>query len=107
MHEQFIFLKMNLEGRPAFALEHRISIQEQGNYLMASRYYYVNHTLNGQQQMGMLLQSDQDAVAISIVRASTDQITGFGGSSKQLIGRTMMWNELSGFYKGSKSAYEK
>ncbi|NOR81231.1 MAG: hypothetical protein GQ529_10440, partial [Methyloprofundus sp.] len=62
LQERFILLKLTIEGRPAFALEHRMAMQENGAELMASAYFYVTHTLNGQQGLGMLLPNGEDSV---------------------------------------------
>ena len=106
LQERFILLKLNIQGHPAFALEHRIAMHENGAELMASVYFYVSHTLNGQQGLGMLLPNGEDSVAVLITRASSDAVAGFGSSTKHFIGRRMLADDLSGFYESVQKKFE-
>ena len=106
LQDRFLVLKLNIEGRPAFALEHRMAMQENGAELMSSSYFYVSQTLNGQQGLGMLIPSGEDSVAILITRASSDAVAGFGSSTKHFIGRQMLADDLSGFYESVQKKYK-
>ena len=107
LQDRFILLKLNIQGRPAFALEHRMAMHENGAELMASAYFYVTHTLNGQQGLGMLLPNGEDSVAVVITRASSDAVAGFGSSTKHFIGRRMLADDLSGFYESVQKKYDR
>ena len=107
LQERFILLKLTIEGRPAFALEHRMAMQESGAELMASAYFYISHTLNGQQGLGMLLPNGEDSVAIVVTRASSDAVAGFGSSTKHFIGRRMLADALSGYYESVQKKYDR
>lgn len=106
LQDRFILLKMIIQGRPAFALEHRMAMQENGVELMASAYFYVSHTLNGQQGLGMLIPNGSDSVAIVITRASSDAVAGFGSSTKHFIGRNMLANALEEQYQSVQKKFE-
>ena len=107
LQDRFILLKMTIQGRPAFALEHRMAMQENGAELMASAYFYVSHTLNGQQGLGMLIPNGKDSVAVVITRASSDAVAGFGSSTKHFIGRRMLAGALSEQYQSVQKKYQK
>lgn len=95
--ERFILLQLSIQERPAFVLEHRMAMLESGAELMAARYFYVSHTLNGQQGLGILLPNNKESIAVLITRASSD--AGFGSSSKHFIGRRLLAESLEKFYQ--------
>ncbi len=106
LQDRFILLKMTIQGRLAFALEHRMAMQENGAELIASAYFYVSHTLNGQQGLGILIPNGDDSVAIVITRASSDAVAGFGSSTKHFIGRKMLADALEEQYQSVQQKYE-
>jgi len=106
LQERFLLLKLTIEGRPAFALEHRMAMQENGAQLMASAYFYVSQTLNGQQGLGILLPNGEDSIAVLVTRASSDAVAGFGSSTKHFIGRRMLADSLSKFYESVQEKYK-
>jgi len=106
LQERFILLKMTIQGRLAFAMEHRLGMQENGAELMVSRYFYVSHTLNGQQGIGMLLNNGHDAIAVINMRASSDAVAGFGSSTKHFIGRQLLEGSLTEFYQSVQKKYD-
>jgi hypothetical protein len=87
-------------------MEHRLGIQENGAELMVSRYFYVSHTLNGQQGIGMLLKDGDDAIAVINMHASSDAVAGFGSSTKHLIGRQLLEGSLTEFYRSVQKKYD-
>lgn len=105
LQESFILLKMTIQGKLAFAMEHRLGMQEKGAEIMISRYFYVSHTLNGQQATGMLLKNGEDSIAVINMRASSDAITGFGSSTKHFIGRQLLEGSLTEFYQSVQKKY--
>jgi len=107
LQESFILLKMTIQGRLAFAMEHRLGMQENGTEIMISRYFYVSHTLNGQQGIGMLLKNADDSVAVINMRASSDAVAGFGSSSKHFIGRQLLKDSLADFYQSVQKKYDR
>lgn len=105
LQERFILLKMNIQGQLAFALEHRMALQENGAEVMAVTYFYVSHTLNGQQGLGMLIPNSEESIVVQVTRASSDAVAGFGSSVKYFIGRRMLGDSISGFYQSVQKNY--
>jgi hypothetical protein len=94
LQESFLLLKLSIQGRTAFALEHRFAMPENGVMLVNSHYFYVSHTLNGQKFLGILFPEDQGTLAILLTRATSDAVAGFASSSKHFIGRNLLSNKL-------------
>jgi len=105
LQERFILLKLSIQGRPAFALEHRIAMPENGVMLVSSHYFYVSHTLNGQKFLGVLFPNDEGALAVLLTRATSDAVAGFASSSKHFIGRKLLTNKLSEYYHSIRQSY--
>ena len=100
MKEQFFWVKMNVEGRPTFALIHRMSMEENGAYVIVSRHFYASQSYNGQQELGLLIPTDKGSVAVALTRVSSDKVAGFGSSTKHFIGKRMLADDMSDLYRG-------
>ncbi len=98
LKEQFFWVKMKVEGRPTFTLIHRMAMEENGAYVIASRHFYASQSYNGQQELGLLIPTDKGSVAVVLTRVSSDEVAGFGSGTKRFIGKRLLADDLSNFY---------
>ena len=99
LKEQFFLIKMNVEGRTAFVLTHRSSMEENGAHVIASRHFYASQSYNGQQEVGFLVPTNKGTLAVVLARISSEEVAGFGSSTKHFIGKRMLSNDMANFYK--------
>jgi hypothetical protein len=99
LKEHFFWMKMTVEKRPTFVLVHRMIMEENGAYLAVARQYYASQGFNAEQELGMLVPTEKDSLAVLITRASSDEVTGFGSSTKRFIGRRLMADGMTDFFK--------
>lgn len=99
LKEKFFWMKMKVEGRPTFVLIHRMGMKENGAYLAVGRHFYASQGYNVEQELGMLIPSEKGTLVALITRASSDEVAGFGSSTKRFIGKRLMADDMSDFYK--------
>ena len=99
LKEQFFWIKMTVEGRPNFTLTHRLAMEENGAHVVAARHFYASHSYNGQQELGLLMPTQKGSVVVVLSRVSSDEVAGFGSSSKRFIGKRLLADDMSDFYK--------
>jgi len=99
LKENFFWMKMTVEGRPAFVLIHRMGMEENGAYLAVGRHIYASQGYNAEQELGMLIPIKQGTLVVLITRASSDEVAGFGSSTKRFIGKRLMADDMTAFYK--------
>lgn len=99
LKEQFFLIKMKVEGRTTFVLTHRLAMEENGAHAIASRHFYANQSYNGQQELGFLVPTNKGTLAVVLARISSEEVAGFGSSTKHFIGKRMLSNDMANFYK--------
>jgi len=99
LKEHFFWMKMTVEGRPTFVLIHRMAIEENGAYLVAGKHYYASQGYNAEQEVGLLIPTEKGTLAALITRASSDAVAGFGSSAKRFIGKRLMADDMTDFFK--------
>ena len=99
LKENFFWMKMTVEGRPTFVLIHRMIMEEDGAYLAVGRHYYTSQGYNAEQELGMMLPTDKGTLIVLLTRASSDAVAGFGSSTKRFIGKRLMADDMTTFYK--------
>jgi hypothetical protein len=87
------------DGKPCFALHHRMGLLEGDSFFFAERIYYNSRNYNSIQAIGVAIPVKEGiALAISS-RTSTDLITGFGGGAKRAVATKMMGNMAAEFFE--------
>ncbi len=86
-------------GTPVFILTHAFSLAEGDAFAICQRQFYSSGNYNVEQALAGFLPVKEGTVVVYVNRTSTDQITGFGGSSKRAIGRKVMASQLKSVFE--------
>jgi hypothetical protein len=106
LEERFFCIRYALSGRPNFTLRHRLAMPVDGGaYVAADREFYVSHDYNETQAIGALLPVENGTVVTYVNRTTTDQLGGFGASTKQSIGRSMMAKQIGAIFEKSRASF--
>ena len=80
-------MKLNISGRPVFALVHRMSLIAEECALITERYFYSTHSLNSLQFTITWLPYEDGTYMGLATSASADILSGFKGKILRAIGR--------------------
>jgi hypothetical protein len=94
-------------GTPVFLLNHRIWMPDGDAWLIADRQYYVTASYNVVQILAAFLPVKGGTLVVYLNRTSTDQVTGFGGSTKRAMGTKVMTSQIEDLFEKVKAAAEK
>jgi hypothetical protein len=101
--QHFFCIRYAMDGRPNFALRQRLALPVEGAYVIADRDFYVSSGYNDTQAVGALLPVENGTVVVYLNRTTTDQLGGFGASTKQSIGRGMMAKQISAIFEKARA----
>jgi hypothetical protein len=92
--DDYFWLKLDIEGRPAFVLSHRLEARNQDMHLVGIRDYYMSHFFDVSQRVAVVtrLQSGEH-ILIYLERAGVDYWRGLA-SLKKKIGRKVMAKQM-------------
>ncbi len=99
LHESFMWSNYRAHGEPVFILTHDLSFDDSGAYVVVQRQYYVSGSYNAGQSVTALVPVKRGTVVFYLNRTSTDQVTGFGASTKRSIGSKVMASQLKDLYQ--------
>jgi hypothetical protein len=93
------WVKHSVEGRPAFILIHQM-VQAGDDFVLTSqRQFYVGHTYESLQMIGLALPARDGAVIFSVNNVFTDQITGFFAGVAQSVGQSRTKENMTKHFK--------
>ena len=87
-------MKRQVQGRATPILIHHLVDVTAGIAVYVERHVYVGHTYNASQIFSGAVPYEDGALVFSSNRVSTDQVAGFGGDMKRLIGRRQLRGEI-------------
>lgn len=99
LKEGFFALKLEVEGAPAFALMHRMLLEEGDAIVVAMRHFYATQSYNGEQDLGLFIPVKEGVLVLGLFRTSSDAVAGFGSGVKHAIGRRLLASSLSKYYE--------
>jgi hypothetical protein len=91
---QFYWVKRQVQGRPDPILIHHLVDVTPQLALYVERHFYVGHSYNASQILCGALPYEDGVLVFSSNRVSTDQVAGFGGEMKRMIGRRQLRGEI-------------
>jgi len=91
---RFYWVKRLVQGRPTPILIHHLVDVSPAMALYVERHIYVGHTYNASQILSAAVPYEDGVLILSSNRVSTDQVAGFGGDMKRLIGRRQLQAEI-------------
>jgi hypothetical protein len=91
---QFLWIKRRVQGRPIFALAHRLYDVRPDMALFAERQFYVGSSYNSLQTFIGLLPDGDRTVLVYTNRTFTDQVAGLGTNVRHSVGRSKMMSAV-------------
>jgi hypothetical protein len=92
--EDFFWVKLDIDERPAFVLSHRLVANNEDIHLVGIRDYYVSHFFDVSQRAAVVTRLESgDDILIYIERAWVDYWSGFASLSKK-IGHKVMEKQI-------------
>jgi len=104
--QHFFCIRYAMDGRPNFALRHRLALAVDDAYVVADRDFYVSSGYNDTQAVAGLLPVENGTVVVYLNRTTTDQLGGFGASAKQSIGRGMMAKQIGAIFEKARAGFK-
>ena len=102
--EKFYWSQFTAHGTDTIALVHAIQGTFAGTLIAVQRHYYVSTGYNVEQAIAGFLPVTEGTLVIYTNRTSTDQLAGFGSSTKRTIGRKIMSGELKKLFEKTRAA---
>jgi len=99
LEESFMWSNYTAHGEPVFILTHDFSFTDGDAFVIVQRQFYVSGSYNAGQSVTAFVPVTDGTVVFYVNRTSTDQVTGFGSSTKRSIGRKVMASQLQDLYK--------
>jgi len=107
LEEDFSWNHYIAHGTPVFLLTHRLWMPDGDAWVVSQRQYYVTASYNVVQSVAGLLPVTNGTLVVYVNRTSTDQVTGFGGSTKRALGTKVMTSQIKDLFEKAKAAAEK
>jgi hypothetical protein len=107
MKESFFWVNNKIDDQPTYALTHLLSAAEGETRIVVQRQFYVGRSYNVEQAIAGLLPVQQGTLMVYGNHTFTDQVSGFGSSAKQGIGRRLMASKLKELFEKARAAAAK
>jgi len=107
LEEDFGWAHYMAHGTPVFLLSHRLWMPDGDAWVMANRQFYVTASYNSVQSLAAFLPVKAGTLVVYLNRTSTDQVGGFGSSTKRALGTKVMTSQIEDLFKNARTAAEK
>ncbi len=94
-NDYFFWVNYRVDDTPTIALVHRMELQDGEDFAFAERHFYVSRSHNSVQALGGMFPVEEGTVVLYVNRTSTDQVGGFGSSTKRALGNRVMAGQLA------------
>ena len=105
--EQFVWLNIDVFGRPMYVLSHRTLFKIGEIYLAADRHFYTSHDYNSMVQGTVALPTKDGLLMIYLGRVSTDQVAGFASAVLHPASRAIASPYIKGMFETVREQVEK
>ena len=102
MQERFFWLKSIIESKATYVLTHLMAAPDGAAYALVRRQYYASANYNGEQSVAGFLPVPDGTVVVFASHAFTDQVAGFGGSTKRSIGSSVMARKMREIFEAGR-----
>lgn len=102
--ENFFWVNNKIDEQPTFALTHMMSAAEGAERIVIQRQFYVGRSYNVEQAVAGFLPVQQGTLVVYVNHTFTDQVSGFGGSAKRGIGRSLLANTLKKSFEKARAS---
>jgi len=92
---QLYWMKRHVQGRPVpLVMQHLVNVTSAAAFYV-ERHFYAGQTYVASQILCAAVPFEDGVLVLSSNRVSTDQVTGFGGEMKRIIGRRQLRGEIA------------
>lgn len=102
--ENFFWVNNKIDDQPTYALTHVLSAPEGAARIVVQRQFYVGRSYNVEQAIAGFLPVQQGTIVVYVNHTFTDQVSGFGGSAKRGIGRSLLASTLKKSFEKARAA---
>jgi hypothetical protein len=106
LDEQFFWILYEIDGKPNYVLSHFFSAPSGDARVVVNRQFYVANTYNVMQEVAGFFPVKEGTLVVYVNHLSTDQVAGFGGSSKRKIGGKVMAKKIKALFEKSRKVAE-
>ena len=106
LDEQFFWVLYDIDGKPNYVLSHFFSAPAGDMRLVVNRQFYVANTYNVMQEVAGFFPVKEGTLVMYVNHLSTDQVAGFGGSTKRKIGGKVMAKKIKALFEKSRAVAE-
>jgi hypothetical protein len=99
LEEDFTWSNYKAHGEPVFILTHNFSMADENAFVIVGRQFYVSGSYNVGQAVTAFVPVKGGTAVFYVNRTSTDQVTGFGSSTKRSMGSKVMASQLKDLYE--------
>ena len=100
--QNFYWVSYDIDGTPTFVLTHTMAAADGAVRAVVQRQYYASTGYNAEQAVAGFLPVQEGTVVVYTNHTFTDQVAGFGGSTKRSIGRRMMASKLKEMFDSAR-----
>ena len=106
LDEQFFWILYDIDGKPNYVLSHFFSAPSGDARVVVNRQFYVANTYNVMQEVAGFFPVKEGTLVVYVNHLSTDQVAGFGGSTKRKIGGKVMAKKIKALFEKSRKVAE-
>jgi len=107
IENEFAWRKQEVEGRPAFILQHSQIQKSEGYHVWASKQFFVGHTYNSQVTAGLFLPYEEGSILFYFNSTSTDKIAGFFSGVASSVGQSRMNESIKRYFDAARKKSSK
>jgi len=98
MVQRNLWLNYDIDGVTTYVLTHLLLASDGDTRAVVQRQYYVSTGYNAEQAIAAFLPVPEGTLVVYTNHTFTDQVAGWGGSTKRSIGRHMMESKLQAMF---------
>lgn len=99
----FHWISIEIEGRPVFALSHRLVHETEKAGIVVKRIFYLSRALDAAQVVVALMPATEGSLLVFVSRIWTERVTGFAKAAKTKVARNILVREMSRVAKEMKA----
>jgi hypothetical protein len=94
-NHDFHWMSIEIEGRPVFALSHRLVHRTEKAGIVVKRIFYLSRVLDTVQVVVAMMPTVEGTLVVYVSRIWTERVTGFGKAAKEKVARNILVREMN------------
>jgi hypothetical protein len=95
INHDFHWISIEIEGRPVFALSHRLVHETERAGIVVKRIFYLSRALDAAQVVVALMPAAEGSLLVFVSRIWTERVTGFAKGAKRKVARDILVREMT------------